>query len=75
MTYCTHQLRYITHFIIVPADGIHQLVFTHGHYFGLGGIKQGTEVNADYIAAYNFVFIVTKAFIAGGFHGSVTGHE
>jgi hypothetical protein len=39
MFYCSYQLAYIAHFIIVPAYGFYQLFVTRGNYFGLRGIE------------------------------------
>ena len=63
MMHCTHQLAYIAHFVIIPANGFHHLFVTHGHNFGLGCIKQRSETDADHICTHNLIFIISEAFV------------
>src|SRR5688572_13371051 len=35
----TNQLRYITHFVVVPANSFYQLLVAYCHYFGLSSIE------------------------------------
>ena len=46
-----NQLTYITHFIIIPANGSYQLRITYRLHLGLCSIEQGTETNTYNIAA------------------------
>ena len=64
---CTNQLTHITHFIIVPANGFYQLFIADGHHFSLRSIEQRTKMNANDIAAYDFIFGISEAFIAAAF--------
>jgi hypothetical protein len=56
--HCANQLAHIAHFIIVPANSFYQLCIANRHYFGLCCIEQRTEMGADDIGAYNFIFVV-----------------
>jgi len=67
----THQLRYITHFVIVPANSFNQLLVANCQHFSLSSIKQRTECSSNNICAYNFIFCVTEAFVAGCFHSCI----
>src|SRR5215471_18461414 len=67
----TDQLAYIAHFIIIPAHSSYQLGITHILYPCLGSIKIRAEAATDDIAAHDLVFCIAKAFVTGGFHGSV----
>ena len=61
--YGANELAYIAHFIIVPAHGLYELFVANSQHFGLGGIEQLTKMGSDHVAAYNFIFSITKAFI------------
>src|SRR3954468_18128817 len=69
--YSTHQLRYITHLIIIPAHSLHQLLLADSHNFCLSSIEQRTVIHSDNISAYNLIFGITIAFINSRFHRTV----
>ncbi len=68
IVYGAHQLAYITHFIVVPANGFDQLLVAHGHHFGLRGIKERAEMTSHHIGTYDFIFGISEAFITCSFH-------
>ena len=69
--HCANQLAHIAHFIVVPTYRFHQLGIAYGYHFGLGGIEQRSEMDANDVAAYQFFFGVAEAFVGGGFHCGV----
>src|ERR1700722_11316908 len=65
------QLADIAHFVVVPADGLDELVVAVCDDTGLSGVIEGAEPDADDVGADDLVFGIAEAFVGGGFHGGV----
>ena len=61
----------VAHFVVVPADGLDELVFAVGDDAGLGRVVEGAVRDADDIGADDLVFGIAEAFVGGSFHGGV----
>src|SRR6185312_17301111 len=65
------ELADVAHFIVVPGNGLDELLVAVGDNAGLGGVVERAIEYADDVAADDLVFCIAEAFVGSGLHGGV----